>query len=49
MDSILGHFIRGAQTTLGGVHNAITAAAQEQVDGDAAAQMEEQAATLLGV
>jgi hypothetical protein len=46
MDGILAQFIRGGQTTLGGVVNAATAYAQEVTDGDRAAEI---AATAVGV
>lgn len=49
IDSVLGHFVRGGQMTVGGVANAITAAAQDQGDGDSAADMEQAASRLLGV
>lgn len=48
-DGILAHFIRGGQTTLGGVVNAITAYSQTVDDGDAAYDLETRATTLLGV
>lgn len=38
--TILDHFIRGGQTTAGGVMQAVTSAAQAEVDGDAAAALE---------
>ena len=48
-DSVLGFFIKGGQMTVGGVANAITAAAQTVPDGDTAADMEQAASRLLGV
>ena len=39
-DDILGHFIRGGQTTAAGVMQAVTATAQELDDGDAAYEAE---------
>lgn len=40
IDGVLGHFIRGGQTTAGGLVNAITAQAQCAPTADAAADME---------
>src|SRR6266581_4826844 len=42
-DSILAHFIRGAQLTAGGVLQAVTSVAQTLDDADAAADLESQA------
>lgn len=39
-DGILSHFIKGGQTTAGGVMQAVTSFAQTLDDGDAAAEME---------
>jgi hypothetical protein len=47
LDGILGHFIRGGQTTRGGVVNAITAYAQDVTDGDLAHDLEARATSLL--
>ncbi len=47
--SVLSHFIRGGQMTVGGVANAITAYAQEVASGDEAYDLENAAAKLLGV
>ena len=47
LDGILGHFIRGGQTTRAGVVNAITAYAQDVPDGDAAYDLEARATALL--
>ncbi len=47
--SVLSHFIRGGQMTVGGVANAITAYAQEVESGDEAYDLENAAAKLLGV
>jgi hypothetical protein len=47
VDSILSFFIKGGQTTLGGVANAITGACQQEEDGDVAAEMEAAATAIL--
>jgi len=47
IDNILDAFVKGGQATLGGVAQAITAAAQREPDADAAALMESQAVDLL--
>lgn len=48
VDAIMGYFIQGGQTTVGGVANAITAYAQDgSLDGDVAYQLETAAAALL--
>jgi hypothetical protein len=40
IESVFGHFIRGGQLTAGGVLNAVTAAAQDVADPDAAFELE---------
>lgn len=47
--SVLDFFVKGGQLTLGGVANAITAAAQAELDGDDANAMEADAVALLGL
>lgn len=47
IESVLDAFVKGGQTTLGGVAHAITAAAQVEPDADVAAQMEVEATELL--
>ncbi|MFD9284617.1 DUF932 domain-containing protein [Streptomyces mirabilis] len=42
-DSVLNHFIKGAQTTAGGIMQAVTSVAQTLTDGDAAYDLETQA------
>ena len=46
-ESILDHFVKGGQATLGGVAQAITSVAQTIEDADVAADMEGHAASLL--
>lgn len=48
-DSILGAFIKGGQTTAGGVMHAVTAAAQEQESGDDAWNLERFGIEALGL
>ncbi|GGX93782.1 DUF932 domain-containing protein [Streptomyces fructofermentans] len=48
-DSVFSHFIRGGQTTAGGIMQAITATAQTLDDGDAAYELETQALSAMGI
>ncbi|MEU3907931.1 DUF932 domain-containing protein [Streptomyces goshikiensis] len=48
-ESIMGHFIRGGQTTAGGLMQAITATAQTLDDADAAFELEGQALTAMSL
>ena len=47
IDGVLAHFIRGGQTTAGGLMHAITAQAQFVADADTAADMEAVAVKVL--
>lgn len=47
IDGLLGYFVQGGQMTLAGVANAMTAYSQGLPDGDAAAELDAQAAALL--
>lgn len=48
-DSVFNHFIKGGQTTAGGIMQAITAAAQTLDDGDAAYELEAQALSAMTI
>ncbi|MFF3489685.1 DUF932 domain-containing protein [Streptomyces sp. NPDC002701] len=48
-DSVFNHFIKGGQTTAGGIMQAITATAQTLDDGDAAYELETQALSALAI
>ncbi|WP_369228409.1 DUF932 domain-containing protein (plasmid) [Streptomyces sp. R39] len=48
-DSVLNHFIKGGQTTAGGIMQAITATAQTLDDGDAAYELETQALSAMAI
>ncbi|MFJ9381437.1 DUF932 domain-containing protein [Streptomyces sp. NPDC101455] len=48
-DSVFNHFIKGGQTTAGGIMQAITATAQTLDDGDAAYELETQALSAMTI
>ncbi|MGW3654155.1 DUF932 domain-containing protein [Streptomyces sp. NPDC000878] len=48
-DSVFSHFIKGGQTTAGGIMQAITATAQTLDDGDAAYELETQALSAMAI
>ncbi|MCW8103535.1 DUF932 domain-containing protein [Streptomyces tauricus] len=48
-DSVFSHFIKGGQTTAGGIMQAITATAQTLDDGDAAYELETQALSAMSI
>ncbi|MBK6018577.1 DUF932 domain-containing protein [Streptomyces sp. MBT53] len=48
-ESVFSHFIRGGQTTAGGIMQAITATAQTLDDGDAAYELETQALSAMAI
>ncbi|MFD3381353.1 MULTISPECIES: DUF932 domain-containing protein [unclassified Streptomyces] len=48
-DSVFSHFIKGGQTTAGGIMQAVTATAQTLDDGDAAYELETQALSAMSI
>ncbi|MEU5297800.1 DUF932 domain-containing protein [Streptomyces umbrinus] len=48
-DSVFNHFIKGGQTTAGGIMHAVTATAQTLEDGDAAYELETQALSAMTI